>query len=107
MKLYKVESPDIAVTDGTISAGGSDRLSVAVTANNATRFVVTGSASQTAGTTQVATVTATDAYGNTDTAYGGTHTLTLTGANSSTNPVTAPTFRDRLAVDQAFGSANT
>ena len=108
MKLYKVETANVAVTDGTIAAStGTDRLTVAVTAAAATKFVVTGSATQTAGVSQVATVTATDPYGNTDTAYGGNHTLTVTGANSSANPVTAPTFRDRLAVDQPFGSANT
>ena len=56
---------------------------------------------------QTVTVTATDPYGNTDLAYTGNHTLTFTGANSSTNPATAPTFRDRLAVDQNFGAANT
>ncbi len=107
MKLYKVETATIAVTDSTLSAAGADRLSVAVTANSATRFVVTGSATQTAGASQTVTVNATDAYGNTDTAYGGNHTLTFSGTNSSTNPVTAPTFRDRNSVDQPFGSANT
>ncbi len=107
MKLYKAEGAVVAVTDGTISAAGADRLSVAVSAATASRLVVTGTATQTAGTSQVATITATDPYGNTDTAYTGNHTLTFTGANSSTNPATAPTFRDRLAADQNFGSANT
>ena len=108
MKLYKAETANIAVTDGTIGAStGTDRLTVTVTSAAATRLVVTGTATQTAGTSQTATVTATDAYGNTDTAYSGNHMLTFTGASSSTNPVTAPTFRDRLAADQNFGSANT
>src|SRR5260221_11731214 len=108
MKLYKVETANSAAPRGPIAARtGSDRLPVAVPANSATRFVVTGSAAQTAGASQVATVTATDAYGNTDTAYSGNHTLTVTGASSSTSPVTAPTFRDRNSVDQPFGSANT
>ena len=108
MKLYKAETANIAVTDGTIGAStGTDRLTVTVTSAAATRLVVTGTATQTAGTSQTATVTATDAYGNTDTAYGGNHMLTFTGGSSSTNPVTAPTFRDRLAADQNFGSANT
>ncbi len=107
MKLYKAEAATIAVSDGTLSAGGTDRLSVTVNPGSATRLVVTGTASQTAGASQTATVTATDGYGNTDTAYTGNHTLTFTGANSSANPVTAPTFRDRNSVDQNFGSANT
>ena len=107
MKLYKVESATVAVTDGTLSAAGADRLSVTVTAAAASRLVVTGSAAQTAGGSQTVTVTATDPYGNTDTGYTGNHTLTFTGASSSTSPATAPTFRDRLAVDQSFGAANT
>ena len=107
MKLYKVESATIVANDGTITAAGTDRLSVAVNPAAATRLVVTGSAAQTAGGSQTVTVTATDPYGNTDTGYTGNHTLTFTGANSSTNPATAPTFRDRLAVDQNFGAANT
>ena len=107
MKLYKVEAAVVAATDGTILSAGADRLSVTVNPAAASRLVVTGSASQTAGNSQTATVTATDPYGNTDTGYAGNHTLTFTGANSSTGPVTAPTFRDRLAADQTFGSANT
>src|SRR4029077_13286673 len=61
MKLYKVETANVAVTDGTIGAStGGDRLTVTVTAGTATRLVVTGSASQTAGAAQTVTVTATD-----------------------------------------------
>ena len=107
MKLYKVEAATIAVTDGTLSSAGADRLSATVNPAAASRLVVTGSASQTAGASQTATVTATDAYGNTDTSYAGNKNITFTGANSSPNPVTAPTFRDRNAVDQNFGSATS
>src|SRR5205807_8446184 len=107
MKLYKAETADVATTNGRPTCRGTDRLTVGVTANNASRLVVTGTATQTAGTSQTATITATDAYGNTDTAYGGDHTLTFTGAANSSGPVTPPTFRDRLAADQSFGSANT
>ena len=107
MKLYKVEAAVVAATDGTILAAGTDRLSVAVTAAAATRFLITGTAAQAAGASQTVTLTATDTWGNTDLTYTGNHTLTFTGANSSTNPATAPTFRDRLAVDQNFGAANT
>src|SRR5258707_7533816 len=84
MKLYKVETANIAVTDGTIAAStGADRLSVAVTAAAASRLVVTGSASQTAGAAQALTITATDPYGNTDTGYTGAHNLTFSRADSS------------------------
>src|SRR5207248_1415686 len=107
MKLYKVESPTVAVTDGTISAAGTDRLAVAVTAAAATRLVVTGSGSQTAGAAQTVTVTATDPYGNTDLAYSGAKNLTYSGASSSTNPVTAPTVTNSTPSATNFGSATT
>src|SRR5260370_751379 len=105
MKLYKAETANIAVTDGTIAAStGADRLSVAVTAAAASRLVVTGSASQTAGAAQALTITATDPYGNTDTGYTGAHNLTFSGANSSTNPATAPTVTNNAASAINFGS---
>src|SRR5260221_1658499 len=104
MKLYKTESPNIAVTDGTLSAAGADRLSVAVTAAAASRLVVTGSASQTAGAAQTVTVTATDAYGNTDLTYSGSNNLTYSGTNGSTNPVTEPTVTNNDAAATNFGS---
>src|SRR5207237_707704 len=67
MKLYKAESATIAANDGTISSAGGDRLAVALSPAAATRLVVTGLGTQTAGGSQTATVTATDPYGNTDT----------------------------------------
>ena len=104
MKLYKAESATVVVTDGTITSTGTDRLGVTVNPAAATRLVVTGSASQTAGAAQALTVTATDPYGNTDTAYAGAKNLTFSGANSSTNPVTAPTVTNNAAAAIAFGS---
>ena len=107
MKLYKAEAATISVTDGTLSSAGADRLSVTVNPAAATRLVVTGSASQTAGAAQTVTVTATDPYGNTDTAYSGAKTLTYSGANSSTSPVTAPTVTNNVPSAIAFGSSTT
>src|SRR5260370_416125 len=105
MKLYKVETANIAVTDGTIAAStGTDRLTVAVSSAAATRLVVTGSASQTAGAAQALTITATDSYGNTDTGYSGAKNLTFSGANSSTNPATPPTVTNNAAAATNFGS---
>ena len=107
MKLYKAESPLVSATDGTISSAAGDRLSVTVNPAAATRLVVTGSASQTAGAAQALTITATDPYGNTDTSYTGAHSLTFSGASSSTNPVTAPTVTNNAAAAIAFGSATS
>ena len=105
MKLYKAEAATIAVSDGTLSAVGTDRLSVTVNPGAATRLIVTGSSPQTAGTAQALTITATDAYGNTDTTYAGAKSLTFSGANSSTSPVTAPTVTNNAAAAISFGSA--
>jgi len=55
-------------------------------------FAVTGTGTQTAGTSQNITVTAYDQYGNVATGYTGSHTLTFGGANSSTDPVVSPTI---------------
>ena len=108
MKLYKVETANVAVTDGTIAASsGTDRLTVSVTPAAATRLVVTGSGSQTAGAAQTVTVTATDPYGNTDTSYAGSKNLTYSGANSSASPVTAPTVTNNAAAATNFGSTTT
>ena len=52
-------------------------------------------------------MTATDPYGNTDTSYGGSKNLTYSGANSSTNPVTAPTVTNNAAAATNFGTATT
>src|SRR2546429_28056 len=79
-------------TDGTKTANASP--SITVNAGTATKFVITGSTTQTAGTSQNLTITAQDAFGNTATTYTGVKSLTFTGAGSSTNPVTAPTVKD-------------
>ena len=99
MKLYKAETANIAVTDGTIT---SDRHRPPhrhrQPGRRAARLVVTGQPRQTAGAAQGAdTITATDPYGNTDTGYTGDQNLTFSGANSSTNPVTAPTVTQQRA----------
>ncbi|MFL0161624.1 beta strand repeat-containing protein, partial [Aquirufa salirivi] len=70
----------------------------------ATKLVVTGSATQTAGASNSITITAKDASGNTATTYSGTKSLTFSGANSSSNPTTTPKVTDNFATDIAFGS---
>ncbi len=101
MKLYKAESPTVSVSDGTLSGNVSMTVGPATTS----RLIVTGSATQTAGAAQATTIKATDPYGNTDTNYTGSHPLTFSGANSSTNPVTAPTVTNSAATAVPFGSS--
>src|SRR5207248_1005081 len=99
-KLYKTETAHLAAADtaDSISAStGSDRLTITVDPATATRLVVSGSAGQSAGGSQTITITATDPYGNTDTAFSGNKTLVFSGATDSPNPTTSPTVRDRLS----------
>ncbi|MFL0163065.1 Ig-like domain-containing protein, partial [Aquirufa salirivi] len=69
-----------AVTSSTIT----------INPGSSNKFVIMGSGTQTAGSIQTITITAKDAQGNTVTSYVGTKSLTFSGANSSTSPVTAP-----------------
>ncbi|TBH71831.1 hypothetical protein EWU22_11100, partial [Aquirufa nivalisilvae] len=75
-------------------ATGTAATSSSVTINSgaATKLVVTGTGTQTAGGSQTITITAKDANGNTATTYTGTKSITFSGANSSSSPVTAPTI---------------
>ena len=79
MTLYKAETATVAVTDGTLSATGADRLTVAVSAAALNKFAVALASPQTNGIPFAGTntVTAQDAYGN-----------AVTGFNASTNNVT-------------------
>ncbi|MHA8056956.1 hypothetical protein VR611_13515, partial [Aquirufa nivalisilvae] len=65
-----------AVTSGSVSIG----------AGSATKFIVTGTGTQTAGGSQNITITAKDASGNTATAYTGAKSITFSGANASSSP---------------------
>ncbi|AWL09160.1 Non-specific serine/threonine protein kinase [Aquirufa nivalisilvae] len=84
-----------AVGSGTFTftpASGTAVTSGSITINpgSANKFVITGSGTQTAGTSQTITITAKDANGNTVSSYSGSKDLTFSGANSSASPTTAP-----------------
>ncbi|MHA8064940.1 invasin domain 3-containing protein, partial [Aquirufa aurantiipilula] len=85
------------VTSGNVTMGSGA----------ATRLVVTGTGTQTAGSSQTITVTAKDASGNTVTTYTGDHAITFAGAASSSNPVTVPTVTDKTAAAVDFATATT
>ena len=59
-------------------------------------FTLSGSTTQTAGSTQFITLAATDINHNIEPDYTGTKTLTFTGANPTTNPAQAPTIAGQL-----------
>jgi hypothetical protein len=73
-------------------------------AGTATRLVITGSSTQTAGGSQELRITAEDSGGNTTATYTGTKNLTFSGANSSTDPAITPTVTNSSGTPIAFGS---
>ena len=85
IKLYKAESAEVEVTDGTISSGGdpSYDLNVTVAAGAADHLKITGTATMTAGQNNELTVTACDDYGNTATSYAGAKNLTFSGLSNA------------------------
>ncbi len=89
----------------TSKAGTSN--SVQIVAGGATRLVITGSATMTAGATQNLTITARDASGNTVTTYTGSKTLVFSGADSSLNPAVSPSVTNGSGAAIAFGANTT
>lgn len=87
---------------GSISGGP-----VTVAAGPATRFVITGSASQVAGTSNNLSITARDVAGNVATTYDGNKNLIFSGADSSSNPKTAPFVLDRSGSTRRFGQTTS
>src|SRR5439155_1651086 len=92
--------------DDTFNASTGSKT-VTVNSAAARELVITGAGTETAGTGQNLTITEKDASNNTVTTYTGDKSLTFSGAASSTNPVTAPTVKDKTGAAIAFGSATT
>ena len=86
---------------------GATSTAFDIVAGAATQFAVTGSATQTAGTAGVLTLTALDAQGNIAPSYTGSKSLTFSGAASSLNPVTVPTVTDASGTPRPFGTPTT
>ncbi|MGE3984606.1 MAG: beta strand repeat-containing protein [Dehalococcoidia bacterium] len=81
--------------------------SVTIDAGAATKFVITGSTSQTAGQPNLITITAKDASGNTATGYSGDKVLQFSGAASGVGPGAVPTVEDKLGDPIEFGQDTT
>jgi hypothetical protein len=81
MKLYKVEAAHIKVKEGSLNNGTG--LAVTVKAAAAKKFAITALGEQTAAVAITVTMTATDEYGNTNTSYTGSKTLSWSGAANS------------------------
>ncbi len=108
MVLYKGETVDVEVSDGTISSTGSGNYDLGVTVSpvSASNLAITGTGTQAAGASQSITITATDGFGNVDVAYTGDKSLTFSGPSSSPDG-DAPTMTDKGGTDTNFGSSTT
>ncbi len=103
MKIYASGEADVEATDGSISTAAP--LEVTVTSTAAAKFVLSAtSTTPTVGEVDNLTTTAQDTYGNTATAYTGSHSLTYSTASASPTGV-LPTVSDSAGADVAFGGA--
>ena len=103
MKLYNAGAATITVSDGTIKNGSGLALTVSP-ASAASLTLGAATTTPTAAAADNLTTTAKDAYGNTATAYTGSHNLTFGGAANSPN-ATAPTVSNASGTATAFGTA--
>jgi len=103
MKLYKSGSTSLQVTDGALLTPTA--LVVTVAPATAVKFSLSASAtSLLAGGSSNLTTTALDIYGNTATAYAGSHNVTFSGATISPS-ATPPTVVNGAGTAISFGSA--
>jgi hypothetical protein len=103
MKLYKAEAVSVTVTDGTLSNGAGLAVTISP-APAAGLLLAAASTTPTVGVADNLTITAKDAYGNTVTAYTGSHSLTFGGASNGPNG-SAPTVSSSAGVVTGFGTA--
>ena len=101
MTLYKAETATVTVSDGTHT--GSVGVTVAPTA--AVSYTVSAPGSATAGSAISASLTAKDTYGNTATAYTGSHTVDFSGPHSSPGG-TSPSYPAAVTFTSGAGTAS-
>jgi hypothetical protein len=103
MKLYKAGATTINCSDGTLKA--EPELTVTVAPLAMSKLILSvATTTPVAGANDNLTTTAQDTYGNTATAYTGSHSLVYSGASASANGST-PTVNDKSGNDIAFGTA--
>jgi hypothetical protein len=105
MKLYKIESPSIVVSDGSINNGNGLSVTVSVGAA-ASLSLSAASTTPTAGSGDNLTITALDAGGNTATGYTGDKT-TINFSGASTIGTNIPTVTDKSGAAVNFGTNET
>jgi hypothetical protein len=105
LKIYKAGSASIVATESSSSVTTPVPLALTVTPGVATKYVLAAATTTpVAGVGDDLTITAQDAYGNTATAYTGSHSLVFSGAVASAGG-NLPTVSDSAGNDLAFGTA--
>jgi hypothetical protein len=103
LKIYRSGAANIVATEGSITT--SSPLDLTVTPGAATKYVLAATTTTpTVGAADDLTITAQDTYGNTATAYTGSHNVVFSGASASPGG-TLPTVSDSAGNDIAFGTA--
>jgi hypothetical protein len=102
MTLYKAESANVTVTDGTLTNGSG--MAVVVGAASTSAFALATPAAQTAGVAFSETITAVDQYGNTTPSYTGSKTMSFTGPSSSPSGK-SPSYPSSVTFTAGVGTA--
>jgi hypothetical protein len=102
MSLYKAESANITVTDGTLTNGSG--LAVVVGPSSTSAFALAAPVAQTAGVAFAESITAVDQYGNTTPSYMGSKTMSFSGPSNSPGGK-APSYPSSVTFASGVGSA--
>jgi hypothetical protein len=103
LKIYRAGTANVAAGEGSITTPAPLTLTVSPAA--ASKYALNAaSATPVAGASDNLTITAQDAYGNTDTTYAGSHSLVFSGASASPGG-SVPTVSSSSGAEVAFGGA--
>jgi hypothetical protein len=103
LKIYKAGAASVAASESSVTTPAPLALTISPAA--ASKYVLSAaSATPAAGASDNLTITAQDAYGNTDTSYAGSHSLVFSGASASPSG-SVPTVSNSSGSDIAFGAA--
>jgi hypothetical protein len=103
LKIFKAGAANVVASEGSITTPAPLALTVSPAA--AAKYVLAATTTTpAAGASDSLTITAQDTYGNTATAYTGSHSLVFSGATASPAGNT-PTVTDSSGAEIAFGSA--
>jgi hypothetical protein len=105
MKIFRAGPASIVATESASGVSTATPLAVTVTPGTATKFALSGATTTpAAGTRTDLTIAAQDTYGNTATAYTGSHSLVFSGPLAAPGG-NQPTVSDSTGTDVPFGAA--